>query len=620
MKKIILLFISLLRAVGVGLASMSMMLAFLSPMVNAFAVEATCSHTFASNDSHQTFCTTCKHTFFRYKSENEISPKAASLKDANGKSLTFTNTFVDGNGVLEIDGQLVTIGNDAFRGRSFTGSLIIPNSVTTIGDLAFYNCSGFTGSLIIPNSVTSIGEKAFQGCRGFTGTLVIPNSVTTIGASAFCNCSGFTGDLNIPNSVTTIAGYAFSGCSGFTGTLNIPNSVTRIAGQAFDGCSGFTGTLVIPNSVTTIGASAFYKCSGFTGNLDIPNSVTTIGNFAFDGCSGFNGTLDIPNSVTTIGASAFRDCSGFTGTLNIPNSVRSIGDRAFYNCNGFTGALIIPNSVWSVGDRAFYKCGDFTEMKIKDFQIGKDLTLSLEKDTWVCHEELTIEDGVALKSPMNFKADKVVYNRVAQKDTMSIILPFDVPADLLNGVAYKLASFDGKNLHFETIDGIKANTPCMLSGIKTLDEPVITAELENVTIKASSPIEVKDATGKSVHFGVYEKKLFECDAYDYYGFKDNKFVKAGIDIEMSPFRAAVRLTKSALRSLSYNPATLGIVFDGNEVTHAADMEQTTTGKVNVYAVTGRTLRLNVEAENCTEGLEPGVYVVNGKKVVVTVKE
>lgn len=524
MKKIILLFISLLRAVGVGLASMSMMLAFLSPMVNAFAVEATCSHTFASNDSHQTFCTTCKHTFFRYKSENEISPKAASLKDANGKSLTFTNTFVDGNGVLEIDGQLVTIGNDAFRGRSFTGSLIIPNSVTTIGDLAFYNCSGFTGSLIIPNSVTSIGEKAFQGCRGFTGTLVIPNS------------------------------------------------------------------------------------------------VTTIGNFAFDGCSGFNGTLDIPNSVTTIGASAFRDCSSFTGTLNIPNSVRSIGDRAFYNCNGFTGALIIPNSVWSVGDRAFYKCGDFTEMKIKDFQIGKDLTLSLEKDTWVCHEELTIEDGVALKSPMNFKADKVVYNRVAQKDTMSIILPFDVPADLLNGVAYKLASFDGKNLHFVTIDGIKANTPCMLSGIKTLDEPVITAELENVTIKASSPIEVKDATGKSVHFGVYEKKLFECDEYDYYGFKDNKFVKAGIDIEMSPFRAAVRLTKSALRSLSYNPATLGIVFDGNEVTHAADMEQTTTGKVNVYAVTGRTLRLNVEAENCTEGLEPGVYVVNGKKVVVTVKE
>ncbi|MCQ2195340.1 MAG: hypothetical protein MJZ28_10380, partial [Paludibacteraceae bacterium] len=71
---------------------------------------------------------------------------------------------------------------------------------------------------------------------------------------------------------------------------------------------------------------------------------------------------------------------------------------------------------------------------------------------------------------------------------------------------------------------------------------------------------------------------------------------------------------------SYNPATLGIVFDGNEVTHATDIEQTMIGKVNVHDVTGRILRHNVEASNCTDGLEPGVYVVNGKKVVVTVKE
>ncbi|MCQ2193527.1 MAG: hypothetical protein MJZ28_01100, partial [Paludibacteraceae bacterium] len=260
------------------------------------------------------------------------------------------------------------------------------------------------------------------------------------------------------------------------------------------------------------------------------------------------------------------------------------------------------------------------EKFIKDFQTGKDITLSFEEGVWVCHDPITIEDGIAFNSPVDFVADKVVYSRLATKDTMSLILPFDVPADRLNGVAYKFTSFDGKNLFFESTDGIQANTPCMLSGIKTLGEPIITAELENVTIKASNPIEVEDATGKSAHFGVYEKSLFECGGHDYYGFKNNQFVKAGIDIEVSPFRAAVRLKKSALRSLSYNPATLGIVFDGNEVTHAADIEQTMTGKVNVHDMTGRILRQNVEAANCTEGLEPGVYVVNGKKVVVTVKE
>ena len=271
------------------------------------------------------------------------------------------------NGTLTLpDNALFTkIESETFNYCSgFIGNLMIPNSVTEIGYGAFNCCSGFNGTLTLPNNVlfTKIESYTFYSCSGFTGTLTIPNSVTSIGEGAFCNCSGFTGSLMIGNSVTSIGGSAFYNCSGFTGSLTIGNSVTSISGYAFYNCSGFTGSLTIGNSVTSISGNAFYDCSGFTGSLTIPNSVTSIGSEAFRNCSGFTGNLIIGDSVTTIGNYAFHSCSGFTGSLTIPNSVTTIGQSAFYGCSGFTGTLTIPNSVTTIGQWAFYNCSGLTEV------------------------------------------------------------------------------------------------------------------------------------------------------------------------------------------------------------------------------------------------------------------
>ena len=264
-------------------------------------------------------------------------------------------------GSLTLPNSVTTIGHCAFIGcRGFTGSLTLPSSVTSIGMYAFYQCIGFTGSLTLPNSVTTIASCAFFACSGFTGTLTLPNSVTRIDYCAFYYCSGFTGTLTLPSSLTTIGEKAFAGCSGFTGSLTLPNSVTTIGESAFQLCSGFTGSLTIGNSVISIGGYAFNKCSGFTGSLSISNSVTTIGNYAFYDCSGFTGSLTIGSSVTTIGGAAFHSCNGFTGSLTIPNSVTTIGGAAFYNCSGFTGSLSIGNSVASIGNNAFKNCTGLT--------------------------------------------------------------------------------------------------------------------------------------------------------------------------------------------------------------------------------------------------------------------
>ncbi len=237
--------------------------------------------------------------------------------------------------------------------------LVIPSSITTIRDYAFYYCQGLT-SVTIPSSVTSIGNYAFFSCNGITSAS-IPNSIRTIGNYAFSNCQALTGALTIPNSVTTIGNYAFSSCYALT-SLSIGNSVTSIGDLAFYNCRGLTSMTVssgntvydsredcnaiietasnkllfgckntiIPNTVKTLGNRAFYGCTGLT-SITIPENVTTVSDSVFWGCTGLiNATIG--NSVNTIGAQVFRNCSALTN-VTIGSGATTIGDYSFYNCS-----------------------------------------------------------------------------------------------------------------------------------------------------------------------------------------------------------------------------------------------------------------------------------------------
>ena len=259
--------------------------------------------------------------------------------------------------------SVTSIGDYAFYGCSGLTSVVIGNSVTSIGWYAFAYCSGLT-SVEIPNSVTSIGWYAFEYCSGLT-SVVIPNSVTSIGSYAFEDCSGLT-SVEIPNSVTSIGASAFSGCSGLT-SVEIPNSVTSIRQLAFSGCSGLT-SVVIPNSVTSIGECAFELCSGLT-SVVIPNSVTSIEHHAFLYCDSLtsiavaegNPTYDSRDNCNAIIETQTNTLIVGCSETIIPNSVTSIGDYAFYFCYSLT-SVEIPNSVTSIGDFAFCYCSSVTKL------------------------------------------------------------------------------------------------------------------------------------------------------------------------------------------------------------------------------------------------------------------
>lgn len=184
-------------------------------------------------------------------------------------------------------------------------------------NISFDNSSSPFGkkikSLIVGNSVTSIGQEAFCFCTGLT-EVTIGNGVTWIGPSAFAQCTGLK-DVTIGNSVTSIDKYAFGSCTGLTEIL-IPHSVTSIGSSAFSGCTGLT-ELLIPNSVTSIGTYAFSGCDGLK-EVTIGNSVTSIGDFAFQGCSSVAKLVSKNTTPTIVGPYSLSGFSKLKCELIVP--------------------------------------------------------------------------------------------------------------------------------------------------------------------------------------------------------------------------------------------------------------------------------------------------------------
>ena len=252
----------------------------------------------------------------------------------------------------------------SFRNQKLT-LYVIPNSVTSIGDSAFYDSRSLS-NIVIPNSVTSIGDSAFEGCNSL-GSLVIPNSVINIGKGAFKWCKSLA-EIVIPNSVTNIGEFAFCGCSSLAEVV-IPNSVTNIGKGTFANCS-YLADVVIPDGVTSIGNNAFMSCSSLE-YISLPKSVICLnGNPFFN----WNGKLEClsPNFIYEDNILFNKDKSRIISFRNqkltsyvIPDSVTRIEDRAFFRCKSLV-EVVIQNSVTSIGDRAFCGCKSLAKVVIPD--------------------------------------------------------------------------------------------------------------------------------------------------------------------------------------------------------------------------------------------------------------
>lgn len=270
------------------------------------------------------------------------------------------------NGVkLIVDDSVTGIGEYAFYQCTNLTSVTIGSGVTNIDDAAFQSCSSLT-NIIITDSITSIGIRAFDGCTSLT-SITIPDSVTSIGHYAFRRCTNMS-SVTIGNGVTLINDYTFYNCSSLT-SIVIPDSVTSVGNYSFDGCSSL-GSVTIGNGVTNIGSYAFHNCSSIAAVV-IPDSVTNISNSAFYGCSSLT-SVTIGNNVEYIGSSAFYNCSNLT-SINIPNSLQRI-DGAFYNVNSANLSYNIYDNGKYLGtdDNPYYILIGYTSNDIISCNIHED--------------------------------------------------------------------------------------------------------------------------------------------------------------------------------------------------------------------------------------------------------
>ena len=279
----------------------------------------------------------------------------------------------------KIDGESVTsIGEYAFCNCTSFTSITIPDSVTSIGNDAFNGCTSLT-SITIPSSVTSIRTRTFKGCANLT-SITIPDSVTSIGWSAFGDCASLT-SITIPDSVTSIGIEAFCNCASIT-KVTIPDSVVSIGGLAFSDCTSLT-SIIIPDSVTIINQFTFFDCKSLNA-VNIPDGVTYVGEGAFSGTAICNNQteevkyidkwlVDSDNSVTdvavkdgTVGIScgAFSYCKQLKN-ISIPNSVKYVGEKAFYNCISLTN-VVLPYGIANIGVSTFSGCESLVGVTIPD--------------------------------------------------------------------------------------------------------------------------------------------------------------------------------------------------------------------------------------------------------------
>ena len=369
---------------------------------------------------------------------------------------------------------VIGISTSAFENSPGLTKVVIPNTVTFMGEWVFHDCPGLQ-FISIPASLVAMGMNCFQYCVSLKGiyvdpdnpnfasvdsilynkdittlltcpaartTIEIPSSVAIIDGLAFMN-SRIT-SLEIPNSVTIIGPMAFLQCKELS-SVTIPNSVTSIQNGAFEECSKLA-SVVLPNSIDSIDFSTFKGCSSLT-SVEIPISVTRILNMAFEGCSSltsftipnsvtmiekwvFRGctaleVIDIHEEITSIGYMAFEGCTSLT-KIEIPNSVTSIDHGAFENCISLD-SVVLPNSITSISSSLFYGCTGLTYIEIPNSieEIGWDAF-------WGCSalQTILIPGSVETINGMAFRDCTGLTSITCQ----AVIPPHLVHSDVFDGV------------------------------------------------------------------------------------------------------------------------------------------------------------------------------------------
>lgn len=265
---------------------------------------------------------------------------------------------------------VTSIGESAFEREAKISSVVIPDTVKTIDNYAFYGCFGII-NIEFGNGLETIGTAAFKNCDGLIN-IRIPTSVKTIYNSAFSYCVNLS-NVYISESVTAIYMYAFNDCFRLKGIWvdkNNSNYASDEKGVLFNKdrsklCYYPVGRTdreyVVPETVETINNYAFNN-SAYLEKIVCGTNVKTIKEMSFENCKKLNEIIFLGDVLQVIEANAFRNCISLPN-ISIPDSVTDIGDHAFDGCEKAT-SITIGKNVETIGFGAFWGCENVKNVHI----------------------------------------------------------------------------------------------------------------------------------------------------------------------------------------------------------------------------------------------------------------
>ena len=269
--------------------------------------------------------------------------------------------------------DLLSIGNEAFRGCNNLSSITLGEGIKSIGVYAFYGCSKLT-EVTIPNKTTSLGEYCFSG-NSLLANIDLGNGLKTIGQYCFSGCS--MPEISIPASVTSIGNYTFNNCSNLADVViedrtseltlgsngssplfaSCPLDSVYIGGKIKYNTSSSSGyspfyrntslrTIVISDTEEEIYNNEFYGCTNLK-NVTMGDGVKKIGNWAFSGCSNLD-YFNFGSGMQSIGDEAFSDCTNLTMLISYAEAPPTCGSMALDDINKWECVLRVPQNRLSV--------------------------------------------------------------------------------------------------------------------------------------------------------------------------------------------------------------------------------------------------------------------------------